>query len=335
MYYDIFYFYKSILAISFYSTLLQQQGGKKDKESMFPMHCAIEGESEKLVRWLVGVQHCPLHVISTGNTKGSSFIGSGMIKSINETLGSTSEKKVDFVPTLKTSKGRSIIDVAMKTQHVGILRYLINEKKVSVYEVEDLELALGAVDALANAFPSVDGTFDPKLFKDKGGEEKNVSDKVARSGNAENSHRSALGKKSPAVNKSSRRGNAAIASPSKERIHSHSVVLAPPTKSKMVLPSDIHGQGRAGGLYGVIGGYDGNSDSSTTDGEPDTIVLDDDDDNSVCTTVPEVCILCEEKDVDCVATPCGHQMCCLSCSNQCLRCPICNLECHFIEIYQP
>ena len=59
----------------------------------------------------------------------------------------------DNVPTLKTSKGRSVIDIAMKTQHVGILRYLINEKNVSVYDVEDIDLALGALEALVKAWP--------------------------------------------------------------------------------------------------------------------------------------------------------------------------------------
>lgn len=41
----------------------------------------------------------------------------------------------------------------MVTRNVGILRYLINEKGASVYEADDLELALGAMEALAKAFP--------------------------------------------------------------------------------------------------------------------------------------------------------------------------------------
>mmetsp|Transcript_22137 Transcript_22137/g.40634 ORF Transcript_22137/g.40634 Transcript_22137/m.40634 type:complete len:207 (-) Transcript_22137:1888-2508(-) len=100
----------------------------KKKESMFPIHCAIEGQSEKLVRWLVDVQHCPIHVLSTGNTNRSSggggvtssVMGAGadMIKSLNETLGSSNgnssaKSKHDFVPTLRTSNGRSLIDIAM------------------------------------------------------------------------------------------------------------------------------------------------------------------------------------------------------------------------------
>jgi hypothetical protein len=45
----------------------------------------------------------------------------------------------------------------MMTKHVGIMRYLINEKKVSVYEVHDLKVALGAVEALAMSTNDDDG----------------------------------------------------------------------------------------------------------------------------------------------------------------------------------
>ena len=99
----------------------------KKKESMFPIHCAIEGQSKKLVRWLVDVQHCPIPVLSTENTNRSiggsvtsSVVGAraDMIKSLNETLGSSNgnssaKSKHDFVPTLRASNGRSTIDIAM------------------------------------------------------------------------------------------------------------------------------------------------------------------------------------------------------------------------------
>jgi len=296
-----------------------------------------------LLRWLVDVQHCPIHVLSTGNIKSvsvtASVMGAGadMIKS----LGASTETKHDFVPTLKTSKGRSVIDIAMKTQHVGILRYLINEKHVSVYEVEELELALGAVEALAKAFPVVDGTYDPKMFAEKkrvenGVNNSGISSNVdkRRSDNSGRERKNSATERVAAKSSTIQRSKTADTSPIKARIYSHTVVSPP--KEKVLLPRDIHGVHEGVGLYGAIGGYDGNNDDSDGDSgdeEHDTILLEDD--NSVCTTVPDICILCREKDVDCVATPCGHQMCCLTCSNQCLRCPICNLECHFIEIYQP
>jgi hypothetical protein len=78
-----------------------------------------------------------------------------MIKSVASNTGTNDF----FKPTLKTSKGRSLLDIAMKSRHVGILRYLINEKCVSVYEVADLDLALGAVEALAKS-----GSSNHELF---------------------------------------------------------------------------------------------------------------------------------------------------------------------------
>jgi hypothetical protein len=70
-------------------------------------------------------------------------------KSLAPMTNTAKELEYSFLPTLKTSKGRSLLDIAMMTKHVGIMRYLINEKKVSVYEVHDLKVALGAVEALA------------------------------------------------------------------------------------------------------------------------------------------------------------------------------------------
>ena len=234
---------------------------------------------------------------------------------------------------------------------------------MSVYEVEDLELALGSVEALVKAFPCVDGIYDRTMFMDNkqlengdGSGTNSAEERKSDSGSGGITRGS--GRNKPATervatatksaNKARQgRSNTAGISPKKERIYSHSVVESSP-KEKMFLPRDIHGvQNEGSGLYGAIGGYNGNNDDVDDDSdddhddddhgnneeEHDTIVLEDD--NSVSTTVPDICILCHEKDVDCVATPCGHQMCCLTCSNQCLRCPICNLECHFIEIYQP
>lgn len=301
----------------------------RNQEAMFPIHCAIEGKSEKLVRWLVDAQHCPIHVMSTSNARSGGVVGAGvdMIKS----LGSNNDKsRREFVPTLKTSKGRSVMDVAMKARHVDILRFLINEKGASVYEVEDLELALGAMEALTKEFPVVDGSYDPQIFADTNGTKSKMS-KVRK----ENDPARGSRRKPTTPERASRKTkNATETSPRKEKIYS---VSATPPIEKVLIPRDIHCVHGGAGLYGAIGGYDGNNDSSDENiGEEENAVLDDDDDDkSVSTTVPDTCILCRKEDVNCVATPCGHQMCCLTCSTQRRRCPVCNLECQFIEIYQP
>ncbi|KAL3809538.1 hypothetical protein ACHAXA_010046 [Cyclostephanos tholiformis] len=131
--------------------------GRSDNEIMLPIHCAIQGKSLELLRWLVDVQYCPIHDTSSINDENGGVISSirGTIKS----LASNTKKKYVYVPTLKTSKGRSVLDIGMASHNVGILRYLINEKGVSVYEVEDLEVALGAVEALAKTGNSGQDSF--------------------------------------------------------------------------------------------------------------------------------------------------------------------------------
>jgi hypothetical protein len=200
--------------------------GKGDSEILLPIHCAIEGKSEELLRWLVDVQHCPIHVMSVVNAESGGVASSvkGMIKS----LTSNTEKKYDFVPTLKTSKGRSLIDIAMRSRDVGILRYLINEKGVCVYEVEELELALGAVEALAKADSSDHDLFAGKILT-QNSEKGRKTDRCGDGGNV-------------AVRRSITTQRSTIdTSPEKYRVHSH--VVVPPHMKKTFLPRDIHGAG--------------------------------------------------------------------------------------------
>eukprot|EP00980_Cylindrotheca_fusiformis_P017140 scaffold5276_cov134-Cylindrotheca_fusiformis.AAC.7 len=60
------------------------------------------------------------------------------------------------------------------------------------------------------------------------------------------------------------------------------------------------------------------------------------DDASFCSKRQgEACILCCENSIDCVMTPCGHQMCCLKCSRNLQACPVCNTKGNFIKIFRP
>lgn len=49
----------------------------------------------------------------------------------------------------------------------------------------------------------------------------------------------------------------------------------------------------------------------------------------------DACIICNENTIDCVITPCGHQVCCLKCSSDLSTCPVCNNRGEFIKIYRP
>ncbi len=279
--------------------------GRGNAEVSFPLHCAIEGMSESLVRWLVDVQHCPIHVISTGNNKRGGILSVAGIKS----LALANEQHHDFIPTLKTSKGRSVLDVAMKTQHVGILKYLINEKSVCVYEVEDLELALGAVEALSKADMAVDPSQEPKSVD---------VNKSSNGGNGAETIKSNTEYIELIKSRTMLGSQVVDTSPKKAKVRSHT---SPQTEKT-----------NYAGLYASIGGYHGNVDS---DDEEEEANESSGDENSVCTTIPDVCIMCCQRDVNCVATPCGHQICCLTCSRQRITCPKCNTNCHFIDIFQP
>jgi len=215
--------------------------GKRDSESMLPIHCAIEGKSEELLRWLIDVQYCPIHAVPTASADSGGFISdvTGTIKR----LASNTEKKHVFVPTIKTSKGRSVLDIAMKSQDNGILRYLINEKDVSVYEVEELELALGAVEALAKA-----GSSHRDLF---------VGNKLAQNNEKGRKTDEYDQEENFVVKRSSTTQMGTIDnSPNKARIHSHSAVS--PQREKVLLSRDIHGVIYAGVTH--IGGYDAKVD---------------------------------------------------------------------------
>ena len=47
------------------------------------------------------------------------------------------------------------------------------------------------------------------------------------------------------------------------------------------------------------------------------------------------CIICFDGKIDCVATPCGHQICCLKCSKNVSRCPVCAQDCSFMRVFKP
>ena len=209
----------------------------------FPIHCAILGQSERLLRWLVDVQCCPIHLTSTAN-KG--------------------KYEEDALPTLQTSKGRSVMDITMEMKNVGILKYLVKEKGVSVHEVKDLKLVLGALESIIKAFP--EEVVSPA-------DEKEIS-KV---------HNTKKKIKSPAKAASKSRGNKPASAKPLEMQHPYSVVPYS-TKEKTRVPQDIQST-RNAGLYGNIGRYDSDEDNMN---EHDATAADSDDDCSVCTTVNEL-----------------------------------------------
>jgi len=72
----------------------------------------------------------------------------------------------------------------------------------------------------------------------------------------------------------------------------------------------------------------GNDDVDMMDTEEDY-------DESVTTaTSSDHCALCCERPMDCVLTPCGHQICCNECAQQIQTCPICKAKCSALRIFR-
>jgi hypothetical protein len=110
------------------------QFSKKKEEIMYPIHCAVEGGNIDIVRWLMEDHFCPVKVIRTASGKRIKKGGSP-----------------DF-PIL-TSKNRSVLTIAMESLHVDILRYLVVDNNVCIYESKDLKASLRALEAVLLALP--------------------------------------------------------------------------------------------------------------------------------------------------------------------------------------
>lgn len=206
--------------------------GDKKSETMHPIHCAVEGANLDVVRWLLEDRFCPIKKISGGQGKG--------------------RKRGQDMPIM-TSLGRSVLNIAMARKQVDVLRYLVVEKQVSVWETKDLTLALHALEAALDAVPKI-------------------------------SHRM-------------------------------------PTRDLVARWADD-------------GYYDHDADScseisgslANTQGEDSTI--------GSRRSQTDTCIICYDNTIDSVITPCGHQICCLSCGQNMTTCPVCNGFCEIIRIYR-
>lgn len=226
----------------------------KGGESMLPVHCAAEGGSLDLLEWLVEVHYCPLKRIRTGNR--------------NKT------QHADELIT--TSKGKSVVEIAMANKSVESLRYLVCEKSIGFDGIRDLNVALNALEAVL---------------------------------------------KSPYMNHS----NDVDDNPMTPIQRANS--MAPPTPELTRIGNGLP--------TFAISGIDEFSDSDDSSPINVGFGIDSDDDESVATTVHDACIICYANSIDCVITPCGHQICCLQCSKNMKSCPVCNVSCKFIRIFRP
>ena len=222
--------------------------------SRLPIHCAVAGGNLKLLVWLVDVHHCPLKMTNTNN-----------------------RHKQGTTKLIKTSNGRTVVDIAIEDKKVDILQYLVNQKRVSVSSEGSKNLqALSALEAVLKAMPD-----SPKCV-----------DQKRKTFNSQNT--SILSRSNHMYN-----------------------------MSNPYLDNDDS--------------YDemDNSASFETDEDEDVDDLEQEEVESVATTVKDPCIICYERSINCVLTPCGHQICCLHCSENMTKCPICSTNCQSIRIFRP
>ena len=169
---------------------------------------------------------------------------------------------------IPTSKGRTILSIAMNTLNVDIIRYLVVEFNVSVFETKDLKVSLRALEAVLLALPQ-------------------------------------------------RSANACIT----QDIENGATAPKWDDDNFSVEECDD---------YSSLG-KDDESALFTNEGDASTIASRAQSEQ----TMTDVCIICYDNSIDCVITPCGHQICCLKCSTSMKCCPVCSARCEFIKIFRP
>jgi len=208
--------------------------GKKD-ELMHPVHCAAEGGNLNILRWLIDEHFCPIKIHRAKAKK----------------------KGVADAPIV-TSKGRSVLGIALDNLKVDIMRYLVVECGISIFEYKDLTTALSALEAALTALPQ------------------SISQPTARF-DAPNSAR-----------------------------WDHASFVDDFSEPSSLGADDILVDDSVAGKSSARSSRNGDS-----------------------------CIICFDRKIDCVATPCGHQVCCLDCSENLSSCPVCNDRTAFIKIFRP
>lgn len=86
-------------------------------ELFYPVHCAVLGGNLDLLKFLVDENCCPIRSIRVG--------------------GNSKESSNKVIPIV-TSKGRSLLGIAMEGENLNIVRYLVAEKGLSLSSEKDL-----------------------------------------------------------------------------------------------------------------------------------------------------------------------------------------------------
>jgi FYVE zinc finger/Zinc finger, C3HC4 type (RING finger) len=237
----------------------------KKEEVMHPVHCAAEGGNLHLLRWLTEEHFCP---ITVHNTKAIKRGGGGNFPDHGDDT------------SILTSKGRSVLSIAMENLKVDMMRYLVVERSVSVYECKDVKSALAALEAALTTVSCPTSPYDIAATSRTGRDIPSFT-RWDRACFDDASETSSLGEDDGHFYN---QHNADTESVSRR------------SRTNTTPTSSINGGGGAGA------------------GE---------------------CIICFDRKINSVATPCGHQVCCLECCSTLTSCPVCNGAATFIKIFRP
>lgn len=110
---------------------------KSGEEVMYPVHCASMSGNLELMRWLIDTHRCPYEKVS-------------IRRSSNQNMKSSSS-------LILTSHGRTILDIAVENGHIDVLKYLVQEKEVTMESGDNDGIAWRALQLVLN-HPNADSS---------------------------------------------------------------------------------------------------------------------------------------------------------------------------------
>ena len=187
---------------------------------------------------------------------------------------------------ISTSKGRSLLGIALENSNVGIVRYLVVEKGIQLAGEKDitmdtlcrnLDLVLRFLPEDAAVLPGINiypattpGTQDPAETEE------------------------------------------------------HAPLKQPTTRPNRAL-DDSTSDGSVSDVSGYAGYVMRYQSPNVADIRPSSYLF----------SILQACIICFDATINCVATPCGHQICCIKCSTNITKCPVCAVDCTFMRVFRP
>lgn len=270
-------------------------------ELFYPVHCAVLGGNLNVLKFLVDENCCPIksvRVAGIGNDSGNKYT------------------------PIVTSKGRSLLGIALENENIAVLRYLVVDKGVLLASERDvtLELLSRNLEKLLHCFSEESLLGQPDAI--------NLPPNLTQTGSEETFspyHNPLTNETMRAFEVASTNGHSE-AQPIREESGDFGGVSFHEIRRRA--SARVGSQGMGGDDEAA---YEECTFSSLVAIHNVWLLTL----RSYFSTFHSTGIICFDRSIDCVATPCGHQICCLVCSeNLDGRCPVCSSKCSFMRIYK-